>query len=73
MNKKILIERIKIIYYTYGLNLKSFKVIAFDELKNDQKNPIDQCKTLNPVNIFFFLKYYQILSPSFRSILVNPT
>ena len=24
-------------------------VIAFDELKNDQKNPIEQCKTLNPL------------------------
>ena len=24
-------------------------VIAFDEIKNDQKNPIEQCKTLNPV------------------------
>lgn len=24
-------------------------VIAFDEIKNDQKNPIEQCKTLNPL------------------------
>ncbi|RNA25982.1 cornichon -like protein [Brachionus plicatilis] len=24
-------------------------VIAFDELKNDQKNPIEQCNTLNPL------------------------
>ncbi|KAF1420593.1 hypothetical protein FQV23_0002564, partial [Spheniscus humboldti] len=33
-------------------------IIAFDELKTDYKNPIDQCNTLNPVscvlNIFFF-------------------
>jgi len=26
-----------------------FHVIAFDELKTDFKNPIDQCKTLNPL------------------------
>lgn len=26
-------------------------VIAFDELKNDHKNPIDQCRTLNPLVI----------------------
>jgi hypothetical protein len=31
--------------------LLPLKAIAFDELKNDQKNPIEQCKTLNPVNI----------------------
>uniref|UniRef100_A0A8B9VBE3 Glia maturation factor beta n=1 Tax=Anas zonorhyncha TaxID=75864 RepID=A0A8B9VBE3_9AVES len=26
------------------------KIIAFDELKTDYKNPIDQCNTLNPVH-----------------------
>ncbi|NXF81232.1 CNIH1 protein, partial [Sclerurus mexicanus] len=26
-------------------------IIAFDELKTDYKNPIDQCNTLNPVSI----------------------
>lgn len=26
-----------------------FHVIAFDELKTDYKNPIDQCNSLNPV------------------------
>lgn len=25
------------------------QIIAFDELKTDYKNPIDQCNTLNPV------------------------
>jgi hypothetical protein len=29
--------------------LAVYHVIAFDELKNDHKNPIDQCKILNPV------------------------
>lgn len=28
----------------------SFQIIAFDELKTDYKNPIDQCNTLNPVS-----------------------
>lgn len=27
-----------------------FHVIAFDELKTDYKNPIDQCNSLNPVS-----------------------
>ena len=31
------------------------QVIAFDELKNDHKNPIDQCNILNPV-IFIIMK-----------------
>ncbi|KAH8249141.1 hypothetical protein KR032_006274 [Drosophila birchii] len=29
-----------------------FHVIAFDELKTDYKNPIDQCNSLNPVGVF---------------------
>lgn len=31
-----------------------FHVIAFDELKTDYKNPIDQCNSLNPVSILDF-------------------
>ncbi|NWR79664.1 CNIH1 protein, partial [Centropus unirufus] len=38
--------------------LSVFQIIAFDELKTDYKNPIDQCNTLNPVsrmpNLSFF-------------------
>ncbi|KFO74602.1 Protein cornichon 1, partial [Cuculus canorus] len=30
--------------------LAVFQIIAFDELKTDYKNPIDQCNTLNPVS-----------------------
>lgn len=30
-----------------------FHVIAFDELKTDYKNPIDQCNSLNPVGGLF--------------------
>lgn len=36
-----------------------FHVIAFDELKTDYKNPIDQCQSLNPVGhllIFIVMK-----------------
>lgn len=29
----------------------SLQIIAFDELKTDYKNPIDQCNSLNPVRI----------------------
>ena len=31
-----------------------FHVIAFDELKTDYKNPIDQCNSLNPVRLCAF-------------------
>ena len=34
------------------LSIKSFpplQIIAFDELKTDYKNPIDQCASLNPL------------------------
>ena len=34
------------------------KLIAFDELKTDYKNPIDQCNSLNPVR--FFLRKFKI-------------
>ena len=41
-----------------------FQIIAFDELKTDYKNPIDQCNSLNPLvlpeyilHIFFNLLF----------------
>lgn len=41
-----------------------FHVIAFDELKTDYKNPIDQCNSLNPVSlqceIFHVVRFIQI-------------
>ncbi|KAK2149316.1 hypothetical protein LSH36_455g03013 [Paralvinella palmiformis] len=33
-----------------------YHIIAFDELKTDYKNPIDQCNSLNPVSIYQFPK-----------------
>ena len=33
------------------------QIIAFDELKTDYKNPIDQCASLNPVSSRFFLMF----------------
>ncbi|KAF1451550.1 hypothetical protein FQV21_0001112, partial [Spheniscus demersus] len=54
-------------------------IIAFDELKTDYKNPIDQCNTLNPVscvlNIFFFFflkKRSKLLTRIFLFQLVLP-
>ncbi|NXK74955.1 CNIH1 protein, partial [Amazona guildingii] len=37
-------------------------IIAFDELKTDYKNPIDQCNTLNPVKTSCFLSIARINS-----------
>lgn len=34
----------------WSLNHLIPQIIAFDELKTDYKNPIDQCNTLNPVS-----------------------
>lgn len=31
------------------------QIIAFDELKTDYKNPVDQCNSLNPVSIRFII------------------
>lgn len=41
-----------------------FHVIAFDELKTDYKNPIDQCNSLNPVreHIIYIFMYILVLS-----------
>ena len=33
------------------------QIIAFDELKTDYKNPIDQCNSLNPVSMFVVIIY----------------
>lgn len=37
--------------------LPVFQIIAFDELKTDYKNPIDQCNTLNPVSERFLERW----------------
>ncbi|ESO85618.1 hypothetical protein LOTGIDRAFT_107610 [Lottia gigantea] len=34
-----------------------FHIIAFDELKTDYKNPIDQCSSLNPVSETYYIYY----------------
>ncbi|KAG8191454.1 hypothetical protein JTE90_020704 [Oedothorax gibbosus] len=40
-----------------------FHVIAFDELKSDYKNPIDQCNSLNPLVLpeYFLHLFYTLL------------
>lgn len=47
-----------------------FHVIAFDELKTDYKNPIDQCNSLNPVSIqrLHHLNVFQVRSARFIGI-----
>ncbi|KAK1791315.1 hypothetical protein P4O66_013337 [Electrophorus voltai] len=35
-------------------------IIAFDELKTDYKNPIDQCNTLNPGTVMVMLQITQL-------------
>jgi hypothetical protein len=53
-----------------------FHVIAFDELKTDFKNPIDQCNTLNPlvlpeyvVHVFFNMLF--LISGEWVPLLLN--
>jgi hypothetical protein len=53
-----------------------FHIIAFDELKTDYKNPIEQCQSLNPlvlpeygIHIFFNLLF--LISGEWFSLLLN--
>ncbi|KPM10851.1 cornichon-like protein [Sarcoptes scabiei] len=47
-----------------------FHVIAFDELKNDYKNPISQCNTLNPVRlVHFFVKLIFLIISLFNGLI----
>jgi len=53
-----------------------FHVIAFDELKTDFKNPIDQCNTLNPLvlpeyAIHIFFNFLFLLGGEWLSLLIN--
>ena len=54
INRAIVKHTISIILWCLSFACTSkktffFQVIAFDELKTDYKNPIDQCNSLNPV------------------------
>lgn len=54
------------IRYACFMNCHSLQlqVVAFDELKTDYKNPIDQCNSLNPVSMDdFSLKALTIYCP----------
>ncbi|BFZ11787.1 hypothetical protein BsWGS_14826 [Bradybaena similaris] len=53
-----------------------FHIIAFDELKTDYKNPIDQCNSLNPlvipeyaIHMFFTLLF--LIALQFGTVLFN--
>ncbi|OQV15902.1 putative Protein cornichon [Hypsibius exemplaris] len=56
--------------------LAIFHMIAFDELKTDYKNPVDQCNTLNPLvipeyGIHMFICLLFLLSGSWWTLLYN--
>uniref|UniRef100_A0A2C9LMC9 Uncharacterized protein n=1 Tax=Biomphalaria glabrata TaxID=6526 RepID=A0A2C9LMC9_BIOGL len=53
-----------------------FHIIAFDELKTDYKNPIDQCNSLNPlvipeyaIHMLFTLLF--LIAAQFGTVLFN--
>ena len=53
-----------------------FQIIAFDELKTDYKNPIDQCNSLNPLvipeyalHVFFNILF--LIGGEFFSLFLN--
>lgn len=53
-----------------------FHIIAFDELKTDYKNPIDQCNTLNPLVlpeyvVHFVINLFFLIGGCFGSLALN--
>ena len=53
-----------------------FHIIAFDELKTDYKNPIDQCASLNPLVLpeyilHFFFNFLFLVAGEWFSIILN--
>ena len=48
-------------------------MIAFDELKTDYKNPIDQCNNLNPVSSTWLFLSLKILFSKYSSSLARTT
>ncbi|VDO97596.1 unnamed protein product [Soboliphyme baturini] len=56
--------------------LTIYHIIAFDELKTDYKNPIDQCNSLNPLVLpeyasHLFFNLFFLLTQQFGSFLWN--
>ena len=53
-----------------------FQIIAFDELKTDYKNPIDQCASLNPLVLpeyilHFIFNFLFLIAGEWFSIALN--
>ena len=53
-----------------------FHIIAFDELKTDYKNPIDQCASLNPLVLpeyilHFFFNFLFLVAREWFSVVLN--
>ncbi|GAU90556.1 hypothetical protein RvY_02958-1 [Ramazzottius varieornatus] len=56
--------------------LAIFHMIAFDELKTDYKNPVEQCNTLNPLvlpeyGLHMFISFLFMISGSFWTLMYN--
>ncbi|KAL7305709.1 protein cornichon [Trichogramma pretiosum] len=53
-----------------------FHVIAFDELKTEFKDPIDQCNSLNPLilpeyGLHFLINFFFLISGQWLSLILN--
>jgi len=53
-----------------------FHIIAFDELKTDYKNPIDQCASLNPLVLpeyilHVFFNFLFLIAGEWFSLVIN--
>ncbi|BHF71938.1 Protein cornichon 1 [Sparganum proliferum] len=48
-----------------------YHIIAFDELKTDYKNPIDQCRSLNPYGIHAFITLFFLLTWQVVALFIN--
>ena len=70
-------------FYSVSIHCKSkvkfvslFQIIAFDELKTDYKNPIDQCASLNPLVLpeyilHFIFNFLFLVAGEWFSIALN--
>jgi ABC-type uncharacterized transport system permease subunit len=50
-----------LIFTAFLIFFAIWHVIAFDELKNDHKNPIEQCNTLNPLVLPEYFIHFLIM------------
>jgi len=53
---------IALLFSAFLIFFAIYHIIAFDELKTDYKNPIDQCNSLNPLGELNLLSFVQKFS-----------